>query len=60
MTSTTTTNNNNNNSTTYVSQKFNYSFKIIMVGDSFVGKTSLLNRFADDFYSKEFIATIGK
>eukprot|EP00700_Malawimonas_jakobiformis_P003064 EC725526.1.p1 GENE.EC725526.1~~EC725526.1.p1 ORF type:complete len:222 (+),score=16.82 EC725526.1:48-668(+) len=34
-------------------------FKIIVIGDSGVGKSSLLNRFVDDQFSPNFIQTIG-
>ncbi|EKX36911.1 hypothetical protein GUITHDRAFT_97443 [Guillardia theta CCMP2712] len=33
--------------------------KIVLVGDSDVGKTSLLTRFSDDNFSNSFISTIG-
>eukprot|EP00118_Oscarella_pearsei_P028932 m.3296 g.3296 ORF g.3296 m.3296 type:complete len:211 (+) comp9232_c0_seq1:61-693(+) len=36
-----------------------YVFKILMVGDSGVGKTCLLQRFVDDFVKPSYIATIG-
>jgi len=38
---------------------YEYQFKILLVGDSGVGKTSLLMRFADDKFSVNFISTIG-
>jgi len=34
-------------------------FKLVLVGDSGVGKSSLLIRFADDYYADSFISTIG-
>mmetsp|Transcript_24501 Transcript_24501/g.56453 ORF Transcript_24501/g.56453 Transcript_24501/m.56453 type:complete len:204 (-) Transcript_24501:271-882(-) len=34
-------------------------FKVLLIGDSAVGKSSLLLRFADDVYSASYIATIG-
>ena len=36
-----------------------YVFKLLVVGDSGVGKSSLMHRFADDKYSPNFISTIG-
>jgi len=34
-------------------------FKLVLIGDSDVGKSSLLIRFADDYYSDSYISTIG-
>ena len=38
---------------------FEYSLKILLIGDMAVGKTCLLRRFVDDQFSSEFITTIG-
>ena len=35
-------------------------FKLLLIGDSGVGKTSLLYRLSDDAFSPSFISTIGK
>ncbi|KAK2946995.1 putative GTP-binding protein YPTC1 [Blattamonas nauphoetae] len=42
-----------------MSQDFEYLFKILLIGDSGVGKSCLLLRFADDCYTDTYIATIG-
>lgn len=34
-------------------------FKLLLIGDSGVGKSSLLHRFADDDYKDDYISTIG-
>jgi len=39
--------------------RYDSLLKIVLVGDSNVGKTSLLTRFADDHFSDSFISTIG-
>ena len=39
--------------------EFDYLFKILLIGDSSVGKTSILLRYIDNIYSGEFQATIG-
>lgn len=36
-----------------------YLFKVLVIGDSGVGKSCLLLRFADDTYRESFISTIG-
>ena len=37
-----------------------YLFKILIVGDSGVGKSCLLLRYADNVYNENYISTIGK
>jgi len=39
--------------------RYDYLFKMILVGDSGVGKSSLLTRFVDEVFYDSFIATIG-
>eukprot|EP00795_Rhopilema_esculentum_P005957 gene5957-11310_t len=39
--------------------EYDYLFKILLVGDSGVGKSSLLIRFADDVFCDSYISTIG-
>ena len=38
---------------------YDYVFKILLIGDSGVGKSSLLMRFADDIFTDNFLPTIG-
>ncbi len=40
------------------SKQFDYTFKIVMIGDSGVGKSCILLRFADDKFNENFYATI--
>ena len=40
-------------------KQFDYTFKIVMIGDSGVGKSCILLRFADDKFNESFYATIG-
>eukprot|EP00291_Cryptomonas_curvata_P014499 CAMPEP_0172155718 /NCGR_PEP_ID=MMETSP1050-20130122/2785_1 /TAXON_ID=233186 /ORGANISM="Cryptomonas curvata, Strain CCAP979/52" /LENGTH=174 /DNA_ID=CAMNT_0012824655 /DNA_START=55 /DNA_END=576 /DNA_ORIENTATION=+ len=39
--------------------EYDYIFKILLVGDSGVGKSCLLLRFADDAFTESYISTIG-
>lgn len=38
---------------------YDYLFKILLVGDSGVGKSSMLLRFADGFFHDTYVSTIG-
>ena len=38
---------------------YNYLFKIVLIGNSGVGKSSLLFRFSEDIWEEQFIPTIG-
>ena len=38
---------------------YDYLFKIVIVGNSSVGKSALLRRFADDHFEESYLATIG-
>lgn len=40
-------------------QNFDYSFKVLLIGDSSVGKTSFLFRYADDSFTSAFVSTVG-
>mmetsp|Transcript_11673 Transcript_11673/g.29973 ORF Transcript_11673/g.29973 Transcript_11673/m.29973 type:complete len:212 (+) Transcript_11673:82-717(+) len=42
-----------------MSKAYDYLFKLLLIGDSGVGKTSVLFRFSDDAFNSTFISTIG-
>jgi len=39
--------------------EYDYLFKVLLIGNSGVGKSSLLLRFADDVFNDNFMPTIG-
>ena len=41
------------------SKEYDHLFKFVMVGNSAVGKSSVLLRFADDDFNENYMSTIG-
>ncbi len=41
------------------SQEYDYLFKLLLIGNSSVGKSSLLLRFVDNTWDDNFVPTIG-
>jgi small GTP-binding protein len=51
---------NNKSNDSYNSNKpYSFIFKIILIGDSNCGKTSMINRYIDKLFSENYICTIG-
>jgi small GTP-binding protein len=42
-----------------MTKKYDASIRLLLIGDSNVGKSSILTRFADDSFSSSFITTVG-
>ena len=40
-------------------KEFDYSFKVVVIGSSFTGKSSLIIKFADDMFIEKYQSTIG-
>lgn len=40
-------------------QHFDYMFKLLIIGNSSVGKTSFLFRYCDDSFTSAFVSTVG-
>ena len=41
-------------------KSYDYLFKLLLIGDSGVGKTCILVQYVDDYFNSTFISTIGK
>ena len=50
---------NKNNQSNLIFGKFDLSFKVVIIGDSKVGKTALINRFVGYDFQEEYSATVG-
>lgn len=46
-------------STSETAPTYDHLFKLLLIGDSGVGKSNMLLRFADDIYKEDSVATIG-
>lgn len=40
-------------------QNFDFMFKLLIIGNSSVGKTSFLFRYCDDSFTSAFVSTVG-
>lgn len=43
-----------------MARTYDYLFKLLLIGDSGVGKTCVLFRFSEDAFNTTFISTIGE
>ena len=42
-----------------IGQDYDFLFKLLLIGNSSVGKSSLLLRFSDNIFNESFLPTIG-
>jgi len=40
-------------------EEYDYLFKILLIGDAAVGKSSILLRYADNLFNESYMSTIG-
>ena len=45
--------------TDLISQDYDYLFKVLLLGDSDVGKSSLILRYTDDTFNSSLVSSIG-
>ena len=43
-----------------MAKNYDFQFKLLLIGDSGVGKSCILARFADKIFISKFVQTIGK
>jgi len=43
-----------------INDKYDHSFRLIIIGESGVGKTNLLQRFSENIFKENQLNTIGK
>ena len=43
-----------------MTKKYSHIYKLIIIGDSGVGKSSLLQRYVDDSFNSNILPTLGK
>ena len=49
----------NTNNSSSKPKDFDHLFKLVIIGDSGVGKSCILARFSDNIFSENYISTIG-
>lgn len=43
-----------------MAKDFDFLFKLVLIGDSLVGKSCIMLKFSQDTFNSEYISTIGK